>query len=333
MKLKLNFEELEDQWKNRQIDLFPWLQGLYALLRSREANIRETGKRLSSSSPATMVQFLSSFDPENIKLAEQIIKEQDPAIILPPLLYSLEKIEKSGYSDQVIKSLLNFKPAFSFGYLLGYLNERKLSDLEKIFCSNQQEYFDFNAGQKHKSKIFHLINTIFTHINQFFPSLEEQEGFLDQIFQALSIDLKERMPLYGTVATRKDFISVRVDLEVILNIFKVSMYEENGKIVEEKIQRLGREIIISLHKLPFDSEKGNILFKHLIETIHYMAILRLKADKPFLQSLSKKIDSFDLHEVQRNEIIQSSGVAINIIDRPEDTITKILDELEVPFFT
>ena len=82
MKLELDFRELEDQWKNRQIDLFPWLQGLYALLRSRDANIKETRKRLTSSSPATMVQFLSSFDPENIKLAEEIIRVQDPSIIL-----------------------------------------------------------------------------------------------------------------------------------------------------------------------------------------------------------------------------------------------------------
>jgi len=332
MKLKLNFTDLEAQWKERQLDLFPWLQGLLALLRSREANLKETRKRLASSTLATMVQFLSSFDPETAKIARQIIKEQDPSDALPLLLYSLEKTNKNNYPHRVMKCLLDFNPTISFGYLLGYLHVRQTPKLEKNQSPKPEGSPDL-IGEQIKKAIFQVISEIFCNLNTLFPSSQGKDQFLSQIFEALSVDLKERMPLLSIVLeTWDDFEAIKLDLEVILSLFSKTKYEEYAQIIEEKIRELGQEIIISLHKIPFESEKGATLFEHLQDIIHYMAIMRLEVDKQFLQSMPEKIHSFELSEKQKNEIIQKSEAAVKIIDQPETTIQKILDELETPFF-
>ena len=330
MKLELNFEDLENQWKERQLDLFPWLQGLLALLRSREANLTITKNKLSSSTPATMIQFLSSFDRETAKIARQIIKKQNPSIILPLLLYSLEKIDKKDFPCRVMGSLLDFNPTISFGYLLGYLNTRQLPKSEKNQFPKSQGYSYENRGQVKKT-IFQVISEIFSNLGNFFPSSQDKAQFLSQIFEALSIDLKERMPQSGPVETRENFEAVRLDLEVILLILTKSMYEESAQLIEEKIQKLGQEVIISLHGLPFKLKKGEILFMHLIEIIQYMAILRLKEDKPFLQSIPEKIEYFNLSQEQKKETVQKADAALKIIDQPETAIQEILDELEIPF--
>jgi len=331
MKLKLNFEDLEAQWKERQLDLFPWLQGFFALLRSRKTNLIITRNKLSSSTPATMVQFISSFDRKNAEIARQIIKEQNPLTILPLLLFSLEKNNKTDYPTRVMNSLLDFNPTISFGYLLGYLHTRQTPKSEKNQFPQIEGSPDL-IGEQIKKSIFQVINEIFYNLNALFPSSQEKDQFLSQIFQALSMDLKERMPVSGIVETKKNFEAIKLDLEVTLSLFNRTKYEKYAQIIEEKIQTLGREIIISLHKIPFELEKGATLFKHLQEIIHYMAIMRLEADKQFLQSMPKNINCFELSEKQKTEIIQKSEIAVKIIDQPETTIPKIVDELETPFF-
>jgi len=178
-----------------------------------------------------------------------------------------------------------------------------------------------------------VISEIFINLNTLFPSSQEKDQFLNQIFQALSMDLKERMPLLSIVLeTWDDFEAIKLDLEVILSLFKKTKYEEYAKIIEEKIQGLGQDIIISLNGLPFELEKGEILFEHLIEVIQYMAVMRLEADKQFLQSMPEKIHSFEFTEKQKTDIIRACEAAVKIIDQPATTIQKILDELETPFF-
>ncbi len=332
MKLELNFEDLEAQWKKRQLDLFPWLQGLLALLRPRAVNLTITKNKLSSSTPATMVQFLSSFDPETAKIARQIIKAQNSTTILPLLLYSLEKNNKTDYPHRVMNSLLDFNPTISFGYLLAYLHARQTPKSEKNQFSKPENAPDLSEEQIKKS-IFQVISEIFFNLNTLFPSSQEKDQFLSQIFEALSMDLKERMPFLSIVLeTWGDFEAIKLDLEVILSLFKKTKYEEYAQIIEKKIQQLGQDIIISLNGLPFELEKGEILFEHLIAVIQYMAVMRLEADKQFLQSMPKKIHSFELTEKQKTDIIRTCEAAVKIIDQPETTIRKILAELETPFF-
>ena len=228
MKLELDFEDIENQWKQRQFDLFPWLDGLFALLRSRDAIIRDTEKKLSASTPATIVQFLSSDDRENAKVAKKIIKEQDPDTILTILLYSLEKVEKKNYPHRVMESLLDFDPVTSVGYLLGYLNLRK----------------------NLKDKIFQIFNEFFP-LKNLFPTSMDETQFLNQIFQALAFDLKDRIPSSGKIETMKDFDELlRLDLEVMKLVFSKTWEEENARFVENEMQRLGKEVIVSLHGLP-----------------------------------------------------------------------------------
>jgi hypothetical protein len=310
MKLELNFEDLENQWKERQIDLFPWLDGLFALLRSRDAIIRETEKKLSASTPATIVQFLSSDDRENAKVAKKIIKEQDTDTILTILLYSLEKVEKKNYPHRVMESLLDFDPVTSIGYLLGCLNLRKsLND-----------------------KIYQIFNEFFP-LKNLFPTSKDETRFLDQIFQALTFDLKDRIPSSGKIETMKDFDELlRPDLEVMKLVFSKTWEEENAKFVENEMQRLGKEVIVSLHGLPFEFRYGAVLFEQLSEIIPYMALMRLKSDKSFLQQLPVKLKSFDLSPEAREEIIQKSEAVLTIIEQPESTIKSILDQFEVTLF-
>lgn len=331
MKLKLNFEDLEDQWKERQIDLFPWLEGFFALLRSRETNLIITKNKLSSSTPATMVQFLSSFDRENAKIARQIIKVQNPSTILPLLLYSLEKCNKTDYPHRVMNSLLDFNPTISFGYLLGYLHARQISISEKNELPKPEDSSDLIEEQIKKS-LFQVISEIFYNLNTLYPFSEGKEQFLNHIFEALSMDLKERMPVSGIVETKEHFEAIQLDLEVVLSLFNKTKYEEYAHLIEAKIRELGQKIITSLHKIPFELEKGAPLFEHLKKIIHYMAIMRLEADKQFLQSMPEKINSFELTEGQKTAIIQKSEAAVKIIDQPETPIQKILDDLETPFF-
>lgn len=309
MKLELDFEDLERQWKSRQFDLFPWLDGLFALLRKRESIIRETRKRLSSSTQATMVQFLSSDDHENALIAKELIKEQDAGTILPILLYSLEKVTKNDYPHRIMESLLDFDTAFSFGYLLGYL------------------YLRNNV----KDKVFQIFKEIFP-IKNIFRDTNDRMSFLIQVFQALSNDLKERMPSYGRLEKMEDFDSISLGLKIMLLIFHKTWQGENAKIVEKEMKKIGQEVIVSLHRLPLKYEKEDVLFEQLSEIISYMAIMRLEADKSFLKGLHTNIKSFSLTEEENEEVLQKSEAAVAIIEQPEKTIHEILEQFESPLF-
>ena len=156
MILKLDFEELESRWKARQLDLFPWLDGLFALIRSRNSLIRETRKRLSSSNEATMVQFLASNNHDNVMVAREVIKKQQPESILPILLYTLEKVDRDDYHYRVMESILDFDPAVSLGYLIGYLYLKR----------------------DRKDKVFEMLGWVFVNLQKFYPFQEEK--MLDQ---------------------------------------------------------------------------------------------------------------------------------------------------------
>lgn len=307
MKLELDFEDLERQWKTRQFDLFPWLDGLFALLRSRESLIIETKKRLASSSQATMVQFLSSDDHENALVAREIIKGQDYETILPILFYSLEKVTKNNYPHRIMESLLDFEPVISFGYLFGYLNLRN------------------NV----KDKVFQILKEIFP-IKNIFPDSRDGMRFLSQILQALSQDLKARMPFSGRLEKIEDFNYIRLNLKVMLLIFHNTWQEENSKIVEKEMQKIGQDVIISIHKLPFEYNNGPVLFEQLSEIIPYMALMRLEPDKSFLKGLHINIKSYGLTEKEKGDILQKAEAAVEIINQPEKTIHEILEEFESP---
>lgn len=310
MKLELDFEDLEHQWKTRQFDLFPWLDGLFALLRSRESIIRETKKRLSSSTQATMVQFLSSDDHGNALVAKETIKEQDYQTILPILLYSLEKVSKNNYPHRIMESLLDFDPVISYGYLFGYLNLRN-NMKDKIFC---------------------ILNEMFP-IKNIFPDSDAGIKFLSCIFQALSQDLKERMPSTGRLEKMEDFNYLSLDLAVMLLIFHKTWQEENAKFIEYELKKIGQNVILSLHRLPFDYGNGSVLFQQLSEIIPYMAIMRLEPDKSFLKGLHINIKSCDLTEEERGDILQRSEAALAIIDQPEKSIYEILEQSENKLFS
>lgn len=310
MKLKLDFEDLEQQWKARQLDLFPWFDGLFALLRSKEAIIKETEKKLAVSSPATMIQFLSSDDRNNARVARETIKKQDPEYVLPILLYSLEKVKKIDYPHRVMESLLDFNPAVFFGYLLSYLNLHK----------------------KQKTIVFQVISEIFTDFRGLLSGSLDEERFLSQIFQAIREDLKERMPSSKKFETMEDLETVDLDLRVMLLIFNKTIQYDIARVVENEMEKIGRDIIISLHGLPFDFEKGHVLFKQLSEIIPYMALMRLKPDLAFLRNIPVKIEFSDISHQDREIIIQKAAAAVKVIEHPDWSVKEILDELDVSFF-
>ena len=309
MKLELDFEDLERQWKARKLDLFPWLDGLFALLRKRESILRETKKRLSSSSQSTIVQFLSSDDHENALIAKEIIKEQAAGAILPVLLYSLEKVSKPDYSHRIMESLLDFDIDISFGYLLGYL------------------YLRNNI----KEKVFQIFNQIFP-LKNIFPETKDTTNFLIQVFQALNNDLKQRMPSTGKLEKIQDLDYIGLDLKIILLIFNKTWQEEYAKTVEKEMKKLGQKVIVSLHGINLKYENGDALFEQLSEIILYMAIMRLEADKSFLKGLSSSLKSSGIEEEKREEILQQADAALAIIGQPDKTIYEILEQFENPPF-
>ncbi|MBN2372334.1 hypothetical protein JXL19_00910 [bacterium] len=310
MKLKLDFESLESQWKARQIDLFPWLDGLFALIRTRKSLIRETEKRLSSSTHATMVQFLSSDDRDCARVARQIIKKQDHESLLPILLYSLEKIEKKDYPRRVMESLLDFNPNLSFGYLLGYLNLR----------------------QMHKDKVFQMISGIFQHLDESYPSPYTKEQFFVDIFYAIRTDLEDRMPSSKILKTMEDFEKIVLDLRILKLIYKSIAKKEDDRVVEDEMRRIGREVVISLKGLSFKFDHCDIIIEQISDVIPYMALMRLDADLEFLEDLPSKIKTSPVSKDEKEDIIDKAKAAIKIIEQPERCIQEILDELEAPPF-
>jgi len=308
MKVEFDFGDLERQWKARQFDLFPWLDGLFALLRSRESLIRETKRRLSSATPATMVQFLSSDDPENARVARETINEQTSGTILPLILYSLEKVRKIEYPRRVMESLLGFDPVISMGYLLGYPYVRPQA----------------------QDRVIAVIGEVFP-LQERFPGHEEGMRFLQGFFQALGSDLKERMPASGRLERMEDFDSLRPDLSVMLLVFNRIWQGDYALDVERQMQRIGGEVIVSLHRLPFDYADAGALFRQLSEIITYMALMRLKADARFLEKLPETLASSVLAEDERESLRQKAEAALSVIEQPEMPIHEIIEQCEVPF--
>ncbi|MGA1875934.1 MAG: hypothetical protein ACMUIA_10035 [bacterium] len=308
--MKPNFEYLERQWKERKLDLFPWLDGIFTLLRSREAILRETKRRLSTSTPATMVQFLSSDDHGTAQVAREVIKEQDPSIVLPTLFYSIEKVGKKNYSERVMHCLFDFNPIVSLTYLLDYLNLQRIQ----------------------KDRIFQLIGQLLSQKKGSLSASSEEIQFLKQLFHALQNDLYRRRPVSGELNTWEDFEAIRLDLEVMTYIYIKTRSRESVTIVEREMQALGQEVIGSLCRLPFTFGTSDILVRQLTEIIPYVALMRLEADKKFLQGLPAKIRCLDLSEDQREEIVQKTKATVTIIDQPEMNIQEILDKMSIPFF-
>lgn len=310
MKFELDFEDLESQWKKRQLDLFPWLDGLFALLQSRDAIIKETEKRLSKAANATMIQFLSSDDHDNARVARQTIKKQEPETILPILIYSLEKVEKKDYPHRIMESLLDFDPNLSFGYLLVYLNQRP----------------------GYKENVFQVISEIFSNYKDFYSTPQDENQFLEKIFNALCEDLIKRMPVSNKLKTMEDFESIRLDLKVMLLIFQKMQQADNVRVVERQMKNIGQEVIVSLSSLPFEFEKRDIILKQLGEFIIYMALMRLESDRSFLKKIPLKIGSLNFLPEDAEAINQKVETALNIIDQPDKAIQEILDETEMPLF-
>lgn len=307
MKLNLNFKELEKQWKERQLDLFPWLDGLFALLRTQEAMMQETEKRLSAATPATKVQFLSSDEKMNVTVAHKTIKKEPPESILPILLYSLKKVDKKGYLNNVADALLDFHPVISFGYLIGYLN---LSD-------------------EMKDQTFQILTLIFSHFSDHFPSQDERKTFLDQLFQALRQDIQERMPNTNTIQTIEEFNNISIDLEIMRLIFLKNNIPDVIEIIEKHMQELGKSVIISLSTIPFKFMVGELPVSQFIDIIEYIALMRLKADRAFVLKLPVLIKDSDLLEEDSEEIIKKAEVALNLIDNHEKSIHEVLEELNL----
>jgi hypothetical protein len=308
MKVDFDFGDLEHQWKARQFDLFPWLDGLFALLRSRESLVRETKKRLSTATPATMVQFLASDDPESARVAREVINEQAPGAILPLILYSLEKVRKEEYPRRVMESMLGFDPAVSMGYLLGYPYVRPLA----------------------QERVFAVIRELFP-LRERFPGPDEGGRILKGFFQALGGDLKERMPSSGRLEKMEDFDSIKPDLSAMLLVFKGTWLDDYAPEVEAQMRRIGNDVIVSLHRLPFDHADADALFRQLSEIIPYMALMRLKADVRFLEKLSETLESSSLARDEREALRQKAETAVSVIEQPERPIREIIEHCEVAF--
>ena len=309
MKLELDFEDLKNQWKTRKLDLYPWLDGLFALIRTRESLIRETKKRLSSASQATMVQFLSSNNKDNARVARDVIKEQEIKSILPILFYSLEKVEKDYYPRRVMEALLDFDPLVSFGYLLGYLNLR--------------------PNQKHK--IFQVLNEIFP-IKNVFSKSQESAKFLYRVLQALEQDLKDHMPSSGTLRSINDYGSVKLDLKVMVWLFDKTWQGEYAELIEKQIKKIGKEVIRSFNQIPLVCENAQDIFIQLSEIIPLIAIMRLEDDKSFLKGLPSKLKTADLSEYEMENIKQKVEITLKIIENNKKLVRDILDEYDMPLF-
>jgi hypothetical protein len=272
MKDEYDLSYLEKEWSQRNFDLFPYMEGLFSLMRSRAGNLEKTEKRLRSSSPATIVQFLGSDDRDVSHIASRLIQEhQDQTLITAILLYSFVKVTKRGYAGRAGDCLAGcLQPVAGIRYFFQFL--RQLPEIR----TRGQEFFQH----------FWLTGTESTMNGEY------AHTFFRHIFQAVEEDLGGAFPDMEEISSLPQFLLLKEDLASALRVYYLNESRPEVKIIFDlELRRFGQHIK-SLHKL-ISFESHTYLKEVLPVVISFIGLLRLKNDRQHLDRILSKIAESD----------------------------------------
>ncbi len=253
MKNEYDLSYLENEWSQRNLDLFPYIEGFFSLMRSREGNLEKTKKRLRSSSPATIVQFLNSDDKDVSRVASSLIREhQDQTIITALLLYSLTKVTKPGYAAKAGDCLAGcLQPAAGIRYLFQFLRQ---------FPEIRDKGFEF-------FKHFWLIGT------ESIMSVDQVHTFFGHIFQAIREDLESTIPDLEEISSLPEFLLLKEDLTPALRVYYLVENRPEIKMIFDEGLRIFGQHVRSLHKL-ISFESHTYLKEVLPAVISFIGLLQ-----------------------------------------------------------
>ncbi|MCL6584182.1 MAG: hypothetical protein K6U11_11165 [bacterium] len=263
-------EYLEKEWSRRDLDLFPYMEGFFSLLRSREENLERTRKRLQGSSAATIVQFLSSDDKDVSLIAKSLIQDYpDQALITSTLVYSLSKITKAGYPARAGACLAGcHRPAAGLAYLFSLLRHRP------EIKSRGYEFFNH----------FWLTGT-----SDSITCPEHLQHFFRQIFQAVQEDLREIIADLSRISTGEEFLLLKEDLlPAIRAYYLIETRPEVRIIFDQELARFGQQRIRSLGRLiSFEPHKhGHHYLEEMLPlVVAFIGLLRLERDSEQLSQI------------------------------------------------
>ena len=272
MKDEYDLSYLEKEWSQRNLDLFPYIEGLFSLMRSREGNLEKTKNRLRASSPATIVQFLNSDDKDVSRIASRLIQEhQDQPLITVMLLYSLTKVTKRGYAAKAGDCLAGcLQPVAGIRYLFQFL--RQFPEIR----ARGHEFFHH----------FWLTGT------ESIVSVDYVQTFFGHIFQAIREDLEGIIPDLEEISSLPEFLMLKEDLTPALRAYYLIETRPEIKMIFDEGLRVFGQHIRSLHKL-ISFESPTYLKEVLPAVISFIGLLRLADDREHLDPILSKIAESD----------------------------------------
>lgn len=272
MKNTYDLSYLEKAWSQRELDIFPYMEGFFSLMRSREGNLERTGKRLKASSPATMVQFLGSDDRDVSHIASKLIQEYpDQMLVTALLLYSLMKVTRKGYPARAGDCLGGCpQPEAGLQYFFQFL----------------RQFPDFRVKS----------NEFFQHFWRTGTESILRDGqvqmFFKHLFHAIQEDLESIIPDVREISSLQEFLLLKEDLTPALRVYYlVETRPEIKMIFDQGLRRFGYRIR-SLHKL-ISFESHTYLEEVLPVVISFIGLLRLDADREYLDQILSKIAQYD----------------------------------------
>jgi len=300
MKDGYDLSHLEKEWSQRNFDLFPYVEGLFSLMRSREGNLEKTESRLRRSSAATIVQFLGSDDKDVSLIAKRLIQEhQDQPLITAILLYSLTKVTKRGYAGRVGDCLAGcLQPAPGLGYFFQFLRQ-----FPEIKARGQEffQHFWLTGTESLMSETEPIESGAESIVIETEPiesgvesivSADPVETFFGALFQAIREDLEKSIPCLEEISSLPELLLLKEDLAPALRVYYlVETRAEIRMIFDQGLREFGQHIR-SLHKL-ISFESHTYLKEVLPVVIAFIGLLRLENDRRHLDRILSKIAESD----------------------------------------
>ncbi|MEW6382307.1 MAG: hypothetical protein AB1611_22315 [bacterium] len=303
MKKTYDTDYLEKEWSQRNLDLFPYMEGFFSLLRSREGNLEWTRKRLQGSSAATVVQFLSSDDKDVSHIAVSVIQDYpDQALIMAILLYSLTKVTKAGYPAKAGSCLAGCRqPSAGLAYLFPLLRQSP-----EIKARGYKFFHHF--WQTGTGSIVHL---------------DQVHELFRQIFQAIHEDLQENIPDLRAISSLSEFLLLKEDLmPAIRAYYLIETRPEVRMLFDQELGRFGRHIG-SLGKI-LSFEPHNHLEEILPVVASFIGLLRLEQDKEQLEQILTEIALSEWNKPLRTRLEVIIKKVISLLEDSTQSVSETL---------
>lgn len=301
MQPKYGCTYLDKEWSRRKLDLFPYMEGFFSLLRSRESNLKKTEKKLRTTPPATLIQFLNSEDKDVSGIASDLIQNHaNQNLITAILVYSLTKVDKSDYPARAGTCLAGcLQPAVGLTYLLQFIHQ--FPEIKEK-GSELLQYF-WRTGTK---------STL---------DSKELQQFFDLIFQAIQEDLQSTVADLGEISSLPEFLLLKEDLTIPLKVYYLVETRTDIKMAFERgLKKFGQQIR-SLQKLipPSDTQ-----LQMLPLVLPFIGLLRLEQDREFLKQISSNIARSNLSMALQTHLGVLIEKVIDLLADPTKYVYEVL---------